>query len=217
MPKYRASQRWLVAITTLFVIALAVTAYTLTRKQPVQEEKVDWRTLIEEDKRDEEEAYQMPQATAPNKKEIEAAKVQGRQTAIIQTDKGEIEVVLRGDLMPATVANFVKLAKAGFYDGLTFHRVEDWVIQGGCPQGDGYGNPGYTIKLETSKELTNLKGAVAMARGTDPNSAGCQFYILKQKADWLDGQYAVFGNVMKGLPVVEGIDIGDKIIKVTVK
>jgi len=136
--------------------------------------------------------------------------------ATIESTRGLIELELRGDLMPLTVANFVKLAESGFYDGLTFHRVEDWVIQGGDPLGTGTGGPGYTIKLETHRELKNVRGALAMARKSDPDSAGSQFYILKEDASWLDGQYAVFGYVTSGLDVVDKIQIGDKMNKVTI-
>ena len=118
--------------------------------------------------------------------------------------------------MPLTVANFVKLAESGFYDGLTFHRAEDWLIQGGDPLGTGTGGPGYTIKLETHPQLKNVRGALAMARKSDPDSAGSQFYILKEDAAWLDRQYAVFGYVTNGMDVVDKIQVGDRMNKVTI-
>lgn len=133
---------------------------------------------------------------------------------IIATAKGEIEMELYPKLMPITVANFEKLIGQKFYDGLTFHRVEDWVIQGGDPSGNGTGGPGWSIKLETNPELKNVRGALAMARSRDPNSAGSQFYILKTDAPWLDGQYAVFGKVTKGMEIVDQIAIGDKMQQV---
>ncbi len=136
--------------------------------------------------------------------------------ATIESSKGKIELDLQADLMPVTVANFVKLAENGFYDGLKFHRVEDWVIQGGDPLGTGTGGPGYTIKLETSPQLKNVRGALAMARKSDPDSAGSQFYILREDASWLDGQYAVFGKVTSGLDVVDEIRVGDQMTKVTI-
>lgn len=136
--------------------------------------------------------------------------------ASIQTDKGEIVVALRPDLMPVTVENFLKLVNKGFYNGLTFHRVEDWVIQGGDPQGNGRGGPGWTIKLEINPALRNVKYAIAMARSSDPDSAGSQFYILKKDAVWLDEQYAVFGNVIKGQDVVDRIAIGDQMTEIKV-
>ncbi|HBI27853.1 MAG TPA: peptidylprolyl isomerase, partial [Peptococcaceae bacterium] len=127
----------------------------------------------------------------------------------IATDKGQIVLEVYPDLMPITVANFDKLVQSGFYNGLKFHRVEDWVVQGGDPKGNGTGGPGWTIKLETNPQLKNLRGMVAMARAMDPDSAGSQFYILKTDASWLDGQYAVFGKVVQGMDVVDKIQIGD--------
>jgi peptidyl-prolyl cis-trans isomerase B (cyclophilin B) len=127
----------------------------------------------------------------------------------IDTAKGQIVLEVYPDLMPITVANFDKLVQSGFYNGLKFHRVEDWVIQGGDPKGNGTGGPGW-IKLETNPQLRNVRGAVAMARAMDPDSAGSQFYILKKDASWLDGQYAVFGKVTEGMDVVDQIKTGDQ-------
>lgn len=133
---------------------------------------------------------------------------------VIETAKGNIEMEVYPELMPVTVGNFEKLVKSNFYNGLTFHRVEEWVIQGGDPQGNGNGGPGWSIPLETNPKLTNVRGAVAMARSTDPNSAGSQFYILKKDTRQLDNQYAVFGKVVKGMEIVDQIAIGDKMISV---
>lgn len=134
----------------------------------------------------------------------------------IATDQGEIVLEVYPDLMPITVANFDKLVQSGFYNGLKFHRVEDWVVQGGDPEGNGTGGPGWSIKLEISPQLKNLRGAVAMARAMDPDSAGSQFYILKTDASWLDGQYAVFGKVVRGMDVVDKIQVGDLMQTVSV-
>ncbi|MDD2504389.1 MAG: peptidylprolyl isomerase [Clostridia bacterium] len=133
----------------------------------------------------------------------------------IDTAKGKIVLEVYPDLMPITVANFDKLVQSGFYNGLKFHRVEDWVVQGGDPSGNGTGGPGWKIRLETNPQLKNLRGMVAMARAMDPNSAGSQFYILKTDASWLDGQYAVFGKVIEGMDVVDQIQIGDIMQSVT--
>lgn len=135
----------------------------------------------------------------------------------IETDRGNIELELYPDKMPVTVENFLRLTNSGFYNGLTFHRVEHWVVQGGDPRGNGTGGPGWTIRLETHPELKNVRGAVAMARSAHPDSAGSQFYILKTDAPWLDGQYAVFGRVTAGMDVVDGLEIGDRMnmVKVT--
>lgn len=135
---------------------------------------------------------------------------------MLNTAKGDIELELYPDQMPITVGNFLKLTEDGFYSGLTFHRVEHWVVQGGDPKGNGTGGPGWTIKLETHDDLKNLRGAVAMARSANPDSAGSQFYILKTDANWLDGQYAVFGKVTKGMDVVDELEIGDKMEEVKV-
>lgn len=148
-----------------------------------------------------------------NTKGIETAK-----TVTLETTKGPVVLEVYPDKMPVTVSNFEKLIGSGFYDGLTFHRVEDWVIQGGDPQGNGTGGPGWAIPLETNQDLKNVRGAVAMARGPeDPDSAGSQFYILKRDAAILDGQYAVFGKVIRGMEVVDQIAIGDKMESVRIE
>ena len=156
-------------------------------------------------------------ATTENKVTADKSEVGAIREVTIETEHGQIGIEVYPDLMPVTVGNFEKLVQSEFYDGLTFHRVEDWVIQGGDPQGDGTGGPGWTIPLETNPQLKNVKGAVAMARAQDPDSAGSQFYILKQDASWLDGEYAVFGQVIRGMDVVEKIQAGDKMISVKFK
>ena len=124
---------------------------------------------------------------------------------------GTIEVELYKDIAPITVENFVKLAKKGFYNGLTFHRViKGFMIQGGCPKGNGTGGPGYCIKGEFSANginnpLKHTRGVISMARAMDPDSAGSQFFIMHQDAPHLDGQYAAFGKVIKGIEVVDAI------------
>lgn len=137
-----------------------------------------------------------------------------RKKVVISTDTGNIEPELYPGKMPITVDNFLKLTNDGFYNGLTFHRVEHWVVQGGDPKGNGTGGPGWTIKLETHPDLKNVRGAVAMARSAHPDSAGSQFYILKTDADWLNGQYAVFGKVTNGMDVVDKLETGDKMNEV---
>jgi len=135
---------------------------------------------------------------------------------MVETAKGNIVIEVDPGKMPITVENFLKLTNSGFYNGLTFHRVEHWVVQGGDPKGDGTGGPGWHIKLETHPDLKNVRGAVAMARSAQPDSAGSQFYILKTDAPWLDGQYAVFGLVTEGMDVVDKLAIGDKMNEVKV-
>ena len=129
---------------------------------------------------------------------------------------GEIAIEFFPDDAPKTVENFVTLAKKGFYDGVTFHRVEPgFVVQGGDPKGNGTGGPGYTIKDEFNKQQ-HARGAVAMARTQAPNSAGSQFYITLAPAHFLDGQYTVFGKVTSGMEVVDKIRVGDKMKSVKI-
>ena len=140
-----------------------------------------------------------------------------KQTAEITMEKGGVIVI---EFYPAdapkTVENFVKLAKKGFYNGVTFHRREEnFVIQGGDPKGNGTGGPGYTIPAEFNKQK-HVRGAVAMARTQDPNSAGSQFYICLAPANFLDGQYTVFGIVTKGMDVVDKVKVGDKMKTVNI-
>lgn len=137
--------------------------------------------------------------------------------ATVETSKGTFVMELYPTLAPITVANFEKLAKAGFYDGLVWHRVEDWVVQTGDPTGTGRGGSEDNIALEIADGLSNVRGAVGMARGDDRNSATSQFYIIKRDAMSLDGSYAVFGLVVEGLDVVDKLAIGDTMIKVTVE
>jgi peptidyl-prolyl cis-trans isomerase B (cyclophilin B) len=137
--------------------------------------------------------------------------------AVIETEKGTIVFSFYKEDAPKTVENFVTLAKKGFYDGLTFHRVEPgFVIQGGDPNGNGTGGPGYTIKAEFNSH-PHVKGTVAMARANDPDSAGSQFYICLGDARFLDHKYTVFGQVLEGQDVVDKIRRGDKMTKVTIK
>lgn len=131
---------------------------------------------------------------------------------VITMDNGKkMEIELYPEIAPETCANFEKLVKAGFYNGLTFHRViKGFMIQGGCPKGNGMGGPGWTIKGEFAanghkNDLKHTKGVLSMARTMDPNSAGSQFFIMHEAAPHLDGQYAAFGKVVSGLDVVDEI------------
>ena len=124
---------------------------------------------------------------------------------------GTIEVALDKANAPITVDNFVSLAKKGFYKGLTFHRViKGFMIQGGCPKGNGTGGPGYCIKGEFAANgipnaIKHQRGVISMARAMDFDSAGSQFFIMHQDAPHLDGQYAAFGHVTSGIEVVDAI------------
>ncbi|HEV2010517.1 MAG TPA: peptidylprolyl isomerase [Candidatus Limnocylindria bacterium] len=126
---------------------------------------------------------------------------------------GSFTIALRTDKAPTTVANFVDKAKAGFYDGKTFHRVEDWVVQGGDPDGTGRGGGKMPSELN---DLPFSKGAAGIARGPDSKvNNDAQFFVVKSDASWLNNQYTNFGQVTSGQDVVNGIRIGDKIKKVT--
>lgn len=147
----------------------------------------------------------------------QAASASGTPIAVIETDKGTIKFSFFTADAPNTCANFIKLADKGFYNGLTFHRVEpNFVIQGGDPNGNGSGGPGYSIKAEFNKN-PHLEGTVAMARAADPDSAGSQFYICLAPAPFLNGKYTVFGQVTEGLDVVHKIAVGDKMNKVYIE
>jgi len=139
-------------------------------------------------------------------------------TAIIEMAKGgEIRIELFPEDAPKTVESFIALAQKGFYDGLTFHRVvPGFVAQGGDPKGNGTGGPGYTLKAEFSKRK-HARGTVAMARSQHPDSAGSQFYICFAPQPHLDGSYTVFGQVVKGMEVVDQIKAGDRMKAVRIE
>lgn len=126
-------------------------------------------------------------------------------------DYGKIKLELYYNETKNTSANFVELARKGFYNGLTFHRViKGFMIQGGCPRGNGMGDPGYSIKGEfrqngVNNSLKHERGVISMARAYDPNSAGSQFFIMHKDAPHLDGAYASFGRVIEGIEVVDAI------------
>ena len=126
-------------------------------------------------------------------------------------DGGVIEIELNEEAAPITCENFKKLVGQGFYDGLTFHRViPGFMIQGGCPLGNGTGGPGWHIKGEFLQNgvvnpIKHTRGVISMARAMDPNSAGSQFFIMHEDAPHLDGGYAAFGHVVAGMDVVDRI------------
>lgn len=124
---------------------------------------------------------------------------------------GKMILELYPEVAPITVENFKSLANKGFYNGLIFHRViEDFMIQGGCPNGTGTGGPGHTIKGEflingVPNELKHDRGVISMARSMAYDSAGSQFFIMHKKAPHLDGQYAAFGKLLEGFDVLDNI------------
>ena len=137
-------------------------------------------------------------------------------TATFDTSRGSIKIELYPDKAPLTVANFVNLAKRGFYDGLNFHRViPDFMIQGGCPEGSGRGGPGYRFEDETNNGVRHERGVLSMANA-GPNTNGSQFFITHVPTPWLDGKHTVFGKVTEGLDVVDAVKQGDLINKVTI-
>ncbi|WP_238613565.1 peptidylprolyl isomerase [Candidatus Oscillochloris fontis] len=131
--------------------------------------------------------------------------------ATIITPRGNIVIELLPAIAPQTVNNFVFLVRENFYNGLTWHRVlPNFMAQGGDPNGDGTGNPGYSIPAEFTDTISfNQPGIVAMARSNDPDSAGSQFFITTGDASWLDGQYTIFGRVTSGQEIVMGIPLRD--------
>jgi peptidylprolyl isomerase/peptidyl-prolyl cis-trans isomerase B (cyclophilin B) len=156
--------------------------------------------------------------TPPQADELDAYADEARTSFVrIATDKGDMLLELYPDDAPMHSAAFLKLVKAGFYDGLAFHRVEPgFVIQGGDPDGDGTGGPGYRLPAEFNSR-SHLRGTLAMARSSDPDSAGSQFYICIADTRFLDGQYTVFGQTVEGLETIDKIKRGDKMNKVTVE
>ena len=141
---------------------------------------------------------------------------------LLETTKGPIILRIYSSV-PNTARNFVDLVQRGYYNGKTFHRVENWLIQGGCPIGNGQGNyvdpqTGQVrqIPLEINRNFGHVPGAIAMARSNNPNSASCQFYILKKQMPQLNGQYAIFGGVVRGMDAVNRIGIGDRMVRASI-
>ncbi len=126
--------------------------------------------------------------------------------AVFDTSMGTFEVKLETQLAPETTANFISLVNKGFYNGLTFHRVIDnFMIQAGCPKGDGTGGPGYMIKDEFTSKLTHSGAGILSMANAGPNTGGSQFFITLRETPWLNGKHAVFGKVTKGMDVVRKI------------
>jgi peptidyl-prolyl cis-trans isomerase B (cyclophilin B) len=131
---------------------------------------------------------------------------------IVKTDKGDIEGVLYPGKAPVTVANFLNLAKRGYYDGLKFHRViPDFMIQGGDPTGTGSGGPGYRFEDECSPDLKHDKPGIFSMANAGPGTNGSQFFVTHVATPWLDGKHTVFGSVTKGQDIVNAVAAGDKI------
>ncbi|MCU0963334.1 MAG: peptidylprolyl isomerase [Pirellulaceae bacterium] len=135
----------------------------------------------------------------------------------IETPRGTIRLELFADKAPKTVANFEKLAQQGFYNGLKFHRViPDFMIQGGCPKGDGTEGPGYKFADEFHRDLKHSGPGILSMANAGPNTNGSQFFITHVATPWLDGKHTVFGRVLSGQDVVDSVVQGDKMTSVTV-
>lgn len=191
-------------------------------------------------------AAESPNDKSGNKPFSDLSKLKGKATVVMVIGGKSVTMELDGDRAPITAGNFVDLVEKSFYNGLTFHRVEKgFVVQGGDPKGDGTGGyvpkgknaerripleikikgspaPSYSQVFEDSKiidqppELTHKRGALAMARSQNPDSASSQFYVTLADAGFLDGKYAVFGKVTKGMEVIDAIKIGDKITSIKI-
>lgn len=136
---------------------------------------------------------------------------------VMETDKGTIEATIFATKTPVTAANFLNLAKRGYYDGLTFHRViEDFMIQGGDPRGNGTGGPGYKFEDEIHPALRHSSWGMFSMANSGPRTNGSQFFITHGATTWLDGKHTVFGQVNKGRKVVNSIQMGDKINSIKV-
>jgi peptidyl-prolyl cis-trans isomerase B (cyclophilin B) len=141
-------------------------------------------------------------------------------SAVIKTNRGNIQLTLFAEKTPVTVANFVNLAQRGFYNGLKFHRViADFMIQGGCPKGNGTGGPGYTFKDECRPDLKHDKPGVLSMANAGPNTNGSQFFITHVPTPWLNGKHTVFGSVVGSddMKTVNSIRQGDAIESITVE
>jgi cyclophilin family peptidyl-prolyl cis-trans isomerase len=158
--------------------------------------------------------------TPPQEAELPAYKERAMSSRVrVATERGDIVFELLPNDAPLHCASFMKLADEGFYDGLAFHRVEPgFVVQGGDPNGDGTGGPGYHLKAEFNAQ-PHLRGTVAMARSSQLDSAGSQFYICLDDARFLDGQYTVFGRMTDGFEALDAITRGDvmKTVRVEAK
>ncbi len=151
--------------------------------------------------------------SAPPEMTIDTSK---QYTATIETEKGDLALELFASDVPLTVNNFVFLAREGFYDSTTFHRViADFMAQGGDPTGTGSGNPGYFFADEFS-EHTHVTGALSMANIGEADTNGCQFFITYSPQHHLDGHHSVFGQLTEGMDVLEQIKAGDKIIRIVI-
>ena len=157
----------------------------------------------------------MKQYSSPQAMQLDPSKAY---TATIQTNRGNIEIDLYADKVPNTVNNFVALARDGFYDGISFHRViADFMVQSGDPTGSGRGGPGYKFHDEFHPELVHDGPGVLSMANAGPNTNGSQFYITHVATNWLDNKHSVFGKVRSGQDVVDAIQQGDVMERVEIE
>ena len=157
----------------------------------------------------------MTQYSSPPAMQLDPSKTY---TATIQTNRGDIVIDLYADKVPNTVNNFVALARDGFYDGVSFHRViADFMVQGGDPTGSGRGGPGYRFNDEFHPELVHDGPGVLSMANAGPNTNGSQFFITHVATNWLDNKHSVFGRVRSGQDVVDAIQQGDVMEKVEIE
>ena len=225
MSAWRQIALWGVVVLLIFsfVVCQKKTKEAKTDKPPKEtalssaaeeeaKEPAEAITEVEEEQEEKPVAEEKPMEAAPAKEVAPENAV-----AVIELEKGgRIVFEFYPKDAPNTVDNFIKLTNEGFYSGLKFHRVmPGFMAQGGCPLGTGTGGPGYKIKAEFNSQK-HLKGTVAMARAQHPDSAGSQFYICLEPQPSLDNKYTVFGQVIEGIDVVDGIKIGDVMKKVSI-
>ncbi len=196
----------LLMLIMIFSLVLISCGEVQKEKEEIEKENT---SLEETEKKEETEVKEEKEAEEKKPESKEVAKPE----AIIEFENGDtIDIVLLPDIAPNTVNNFISLSEKGFYNGLTFHRViKDFMIQAGCPKGDGTGGPGYRIKDEFVSEsgymLPHLRGVVSMAKTAAPDSAGSQFFIVQREAEHLNGSYSAFGFVKND----RSLEIVDKI------
>lgn len=194
-------KKWVwIALATVVVILLIMACSRLIKKEEQTQTVSNHVNDVQNEEKEEEDL------------EVETEYLTGTYAISIEVkDYGTIEATLDAAIAPITVTNFVNLAKQGFYDGLTFHRIiEGFMIQGGDPEGTGMGGSGKNIKGEFAKNgvknnLSHKRGVISMARSAMPNSASSQFFIVHQDSTYLDGSYAAFGTVTSGMDVVDRI------------
>ncbi len=208
-------------IASIAMILALVALTVVTGCKPDVEPPADGGVIVEEPPVEIDPPADAEQ-TAPATTEEETLVSEGTETIVkIATEKGDIVCRLFDEKAPITAGSFILLIDDGFYDGLTIHRVDPgFVIQGGCPDGNGFGGPGFTIPLEVSPELKHDRGVLSMASSSAPDSAGSQFFVCLggvSRVGFLDNDYAVFGEVTEGMDVVDSIAIGDVMTSVTIE